>query len=43
MNEQPECNGCIYAEDCEINAYQTQKGGNAECIVLKLKKNVVIK
>jgi len=36
--EQPECEGCIYEEDCKSLAYQTQKGGNSECIVCKLKK-----
>jgi len=36
---QPECKGCIYVEDCNILAYQTQEGGNSECIILKLKKS----
>lgn len=37
--EQPECEGCIYAEDCKVLADQTQKGGNSECIILKLKRS----
>lgn len=36
--EQPECEGCIYAEDCKVLADQTQKGGNSECIIFYLKK-----